>query len=266
MAHFTRLRTPMFGRPLIARESINWPRLLFRYTDPKAREQIASLQTKFNEVQSLHSSLPKKIDEVDWTHWRTTIKTKGVVDTLEKEYKAAMSKVVTLNESEVDAKKRAQAVEVKALEDKASVSNEFLTELKDEISWTEHWMNHAEDVKRGRFRSWNRWKRTYRYPAYKIHRVNRVLFLGRRYQRAGRPVNKIHNIDLVELRKQIDAGNIRAAAGVVAILNQIGSLQGLQRPFIKKWIKPTDYEEAFRTPTNSLAYRAFALKNVLAKT
>lgn len=92
--------------------------------------------------------------------------------------------------------------------------------------------------------------------------MNRVLFLGKPLRKSGRDVNKIENVDLVELRKQLEAGNVRAMGSVVPIMNEAGDLTALQRPFIKKWIKPTNYDETFKNPTTSLAYRAFALKQL----
>jgi len=253
----------MFSRPMATRAPVNWTRLIFRYTDPKTRAHLAHLQGKFAEVSGLYASVPKKFEDIDWKHWQSAIRTPGIVNQFKSEYDEQMKKEVKVNAAEAAAKKAAQDNEVRALEQKAQTSAEFLSELKSEIAWTSEWEANTEQVTMGTFKSWNKFKRDHYYPNYKIHRVNRALFLGQPMRRAGREVNKINNVDLVELRKQLDGGNVRAMAAVVPILNEVGDLTALQRPFHKKWIKPTNYDETFKTPTSSLAYRAFALKQII---
>ncbi len=51
------------------------------------------------------------------------------------------------------------------------------------------------------------------------------------------------NVDLIELRKQLEAGNVRAMGAVTPIMAEAGDLSALQRPFVKKWMKPVDYDE-----------------------
>jgi hypothetical protein len=236
--------------------------MIFRYTDTKTREHLAQLQGKFGEVQALHASIPKKFEGVDWGKWRSTIKTPGVVDQFQKEYDQQMTKVVKLNTNEIENKKRSQEVEIRSLEQKAATSEEFLKELKSEIDWTQQWYENTAETIRGSWISWNRFKLDNYYPNYKIHRVNRMMFLGDPMQRVGRAVEKIRNVDLVELRKQLESGNVRAMAAVAPIFAEVGDLNSLQRPFIKKWVKATNYEEAFKNPNTSLAYRAYALKQL----
>jgi len=256
------LRTGMFRKVSVGRAPVNWPRLIFRYTDQKAREQLAQLQSKFAEVAGLFTAVPKEVPEIDWDYWRKEIRTGGIVDRFKSEYEEEMKKETKLNTAEVEAKKRAQETEIRALEAKVQTSHQFLSELKPEIEWLQHWYDNVEDVTKGSPRSWNKFKRDHYYPTYKIHRMNRFLFLGNPMQDTGRAVAKIDNVDLVELRKQLEAGNVRAMAAVAPIMSEVTDLDSLKRPFTKKWIKPVNYEEIFKTPTSSLSYRAFALKQI----
>jgi hypothetical protein len=256
-------RKTMFSRPSVMRAPINWNRLIFRYTDSKTREHLAQLQGKFAEITGLYASVPKKVDDINWDEYRKTITTPGIVDQFKSEYDEQMKKEVKANAAELAAKKSSQEGEIRALEAKAATSAEFLSELKSEIAWTEQWEQNPEQVTQGTQNSWNQFKQDHYYPAYKIHRVNRVLFLGDPMRNVGREVNKIDNIDLIELRKQLENGNVRAMGAVVPLISEVGDVTALQRPFIKKWIKPTNYDDTFKNPNNSLPYRAFALKQIL---
>jgi len=254
----------MMSRPhLPARASINWTRLIFRYTDQKTRDHLAHLQSKFTEVSALYNGIPKKIEPVDWAYWKKMIRTPGIVNEFEKEYELEMKKEVKLNTTEIEQKGRQQAGEIRAIEEKAATSADFLRELNGEIEWTQKWYANPEEVIRGSWMSWNKFKTDHYYPNYKIHRMNRLLFLGDPAQRLVRPVDRITSIDLVELRKQLNNGNIRAMAAVVPIKADVGDLTALQRPFVKKWLKDVNYEEAFKNPNTSVAYRAYALKQIL---
>jgi len=253
----------MMSRPHLAgRAPVNWPRLLFRYAGSKTREQLALLQSKFSEVTTLYGSVPKTIEPIDWASWKKSIRTPGIVDQFQSEYEAEMKKEVKLNTAEIAAKNAQQEQEIRALEAKAQTSAEFLSELTAEIGWTQKWYNNPEEVVKGTMLSWNRFKREHYYPNYKIHRMNRLLFLGDPLQSEGREADRIDGIDLVQLRKQLENGNVRAMAAVVPIFSAVGDMSSLQRLFIKKWMKPVDYEEAFKNPNTSLAYRAFALKQI----
>jgi len=205
--------------------------------------------------------VPKEVPPIDWDHWRKAIRTPGVVEQFKSEYDTEMKKENKLNTAELEQKKRTQEAEIRALEGKAATSADFLKELKDEIAWTQHWYERPEEMTQGTFQSWNQFKRDHYYPSYKIHRMNRYMFLGQPLRHSGRDVDKLKNVDLVELRKQLDSGNVRAMAAVVPILNEF-DVSGLQRPFSKKWLPTPNWEEVFKNPNTSLVYRAFALKQI----
>jgi len=260
-----RFRSAMMAaaRRRATRASVNWTRLIFRYTDPKAREHLAKLQSKTTEVSALYGGVIKSIPPIDWSRWQSVIKTPGVVDTFKGEYDTAMQKVVKLNEQELAAKRSQQEAEIRTVEQKASTSAEFLAELKEEIAWTNHWYERPFDVAKGSRISWNDFAVEHFYPNLKIHRMNRRLFLNQPFQYE-RPYDKIDQVDLVELRKQLALGNVRAMAVVTPILEAVkDGMNGLLRPFNKKWLRNIDYDDQFKNPTNSLAYRAYALKQIL---
>jgi len=258
-----RLRAKMMSRPhLVARAPVNWGRLIFRYTDTKTREHLAHLQSKFAEITGLYATVPKAVEPIDWGYWQKTIRTPGVVDQFRKEYEQEMVKEVKLNPSDEAAKKQRQEQEIRTFEAKAETSGTFLSELDSEIAWTKQWHDNPTEVIRGTWISWNKFKRDNYYPNYKIHRMNRLLFLGDPFQRDARPVDRINSVDLVELRKQLDNGNVRALAAIAPMADEVGDLTALQRPFVKKWMKPIDYEAAFKNPNTSLVYRAYALKQI----
>jgi len=259
-----RLRASMMSRSHLApRADVNWARIIFRYTDDKTRSFLAQLQHKFTEVATMSAALPKAVKPIDWDYWKKTIRTKGVVDQFEQEYNAEMKKEIKINPTDIESARRKQETEIRAIEEKASTSAEFLRELKSEIGWTQKWYDNTEQVIAGTWISWNKFKVDHYYPAYKIHRMNRVLFLGDPTQRMVREVDKINSVDLPELRKQLNNGNIRAMAAIVPIKEGVGDVSALQRPFAKKWLKDVNYEEAFKNPNASLVYRAFALRQIL---
>jgi hypothetical protein len=263
MSGLMKMRTAVFARPAVKRSAVPWARLMFRYTDPKQREKLAQMQTRFQEVQGLYAAVPKEAEDIDWNHWSKTLKTPGVVDKLKATYDDALSKQTKLDLNEESARKAKQDSEIRAIEAKAEVSKDFLNELKSEISWTEKWYNNVDEVAQGTFNSWNEFKRENYYPTYKIHRVNRVMFGNNPSRYAARPVDKLKNVDLIELRKQLSEGNVRALGAVSQIISEVGDLMSLQRPFIKKWIKPINFDEVAKEPTKSLVYRAFALEQLL---
>lgn len=90
------------------------------------------------------------------------------MDQFKAEYDAEMKKEVKLNQAEAAAKKSSQEAEVRALEAKAATSAEFLSELKAEIAWTQHWEANAEEVAKGSYKSWNQFKLDHYYPNYKV--------------------------------------------------------------------------------------------------
>jgi len=245
------------------RAPVNWPRLIFRYTDEKTRAYLAQLQHKFAEVSAAYATVPKTVEPIDWNFWKKTIRSKGVVEQFEQEYVTEMKKEVKANATELEQKKRQQEAEIRGIEEKAATSADFLRELNSEIGWTKKWYDNTDAVIEGTWISWNKFKVEHFYPNYKIHRMNRVLFLGDPTQRLVRDVDKMSSVDLVELRNQLNNGNVRAMAAIVPIKTEVGDVSALQRPFVKKWLKDVNYDEAFKNPNASVVYRAYALRQIL---
>jgi len=259
------LRTTMFRPCTLVRREVSWNRLLFRYTDPKERDRLARLQAKFGETSSKHGSLPKdlKDSDINFSEWRQKIKTPGIVDELEKMYRTAMAQQTTLNSTERAGIEAQQDAEIKAVEAKASTSSDFLSELRAELEWLKPWYDRPMAVAVGSNRSWNKFQTETLYPYFPIYRMNKVMFYNDQLQDEGRPVARINDVDIVELRKQLRNGNVRAYVGALApIAEQVGDLTWAKRPFFKKWLGPPKFAEWLRDPSTNIHYRAWALRQL----
>lgn len=257
----------MLGKNLGVR-SVNWPRLLFRYTDPKAKEHLVSLQSKFSEVSSLYASVPKSVDAIDWSQWQKNIRTPGIVAELKAHYDKEMSKVVKVNTVELDTKKKAQENEIRQLESNQGESAEFLKDLRSELDYWQSLYNYENvfvwinDV----HSDWRNFP-THRYKkqAYKLGWTPTRQVSKRWKLRAFHTVWR--NLDLKELRKQLAAGNTHATNPFYVTWERVPRHLYWYVPFDKKWFgqAPAAWSEVSANPQNSIIYRAFQLRQITGK-
>lgn len=69
-------------------QRFNWKALVSPYTSP---DFVAFCEGSSKEISAktvLASSIPKTIPQIDWAHWKNTIKSPGVVEEMQKEYES----------------------------------------------------------------------------------------------------------------------------------------------------------------------------------
>jgi len=236
-----------------ARAPVNWPRLLFRYTDQKARDHLTALQANFAATQAAYASVPKSPEKIDWAHFKVTIKTPGVVDAYRAEYESEVAKQVKVNESELQTKLKAQAAEVTRLEKKALESKEKLDDLAyavEELTWMRDNLDMVDSTLIDQF-----------YPGMTEWQAERELEGNAFTHEAA--YDKLDAVDLKELRKQLSEGNVRALAGIQFVegtapwLTYHGWMRHVKRQHTM--------DEEMKNPHLSTIYRAHQLKTLLGR-
>jgi len=207
MSGLRMLRRPFMGSAFkakhVARASVNWNRLIFRYSDEKKKVSLSALQSKWADIQSLHSALPRDVKTIDWNYWRKTIKTPGVVDEFKKRYETEISKQVKVSESDMSRRALEYQQEVKAAEELAGKSDGNIAELEKEIEGIEWEKENIDKLDL----EWY-YKKNPGSEEYFQKEADEAMWF------TDPDMEKLETIDFKELRKQLNQGNVRALAAL----------------------------------------------------
>jgi len=226
--------------------AVNWQRLMFRYSDPKKREQITSLNARISEIRKQHSSIPSQITPIDWNYWAKTIKTPGIVQTLKEKYEGEMAKQVHLDEGRMkqrekeferdsaEAQRLANEVpnNVAALEKEVQIlewEKENIDSLDIKYFYDKHPGLEQSLIKEGEEGNWF----------------------------ADPELEKFNTLDFKELRRQLNSGNIRALQSVSFMIPPTSVSLG---PY--KNVPVRSIEDIIKNYHSSSIWRASQVKNI----
>jgi len=222
---------------------------MVRYPDPNRRSQLAGLQHKFSETQQLANSLPTKIPKIDWSYWASSIKTPGVVEHYQKLYEAEKKKEVKVNEIELKASQTAYKQEIAQLEKEKEKSIKFIDQIKSYKKTLEGDRAKLENIEHTHGDLYDR------HPAL-LEQYRTEMHEGEYY--ISDELEKLDTVDLVELRRQLEAGNVKSLAAV----SNLPAPKNLNLgPFNDPEWKYVPFEE--KDAANSLVYRAKQIKSLM---
>ena len=75
-------------RPAAATRAMDWVALSQKVSSDAAKSEINRLRDLHADFAAMAAKIPSEAKPIDWNHYRSVIKTPGLVDTMEAEYKA----------------------------------------------------------------------------------------------------------------------------------------------------------------------------------
>jgi len=222
---------------------------MVRYTDPSRRTQLATLQHKFSETQQLANSLPTKIPQIDWSYWASSIKTPGVVEHYKKLYENEQKKEVKVNEQELSASQNAYKQEIAQLEKSKEKSIKFIDEIKAYKQTLEEDRAKIENIEHTHGDLFARHPGLLEQYRNEMHEGEYGLH---------EEVEKLDNVDLVELRRQLEAGNVKSLGALSSLPPPKNLNLG---PFNDQEWKYVPFDE--KDASSNLVYRAKQIKALL---
>jgi len=216
---------PAFKLKSVAR-AVNWTRLIFRYDDEKKKASLSALQSKWAEIRTLHSNLPRDIKPIDWNYWRTVIKTNGVVDEFKKKYDQEVSKEIQTVDNESKAREAQYGIELKEAEESVTFAKQHIKELEDEIDLTIWESKNLDKLDADYYFK--------KFPGYQEEcewKVDHAQWFPDPND------EKVLTLDHKELRRQLNEGDLRVYSALAFLKPEVQK----RGPF-KGWPAPTSEE------------------------
>jgi len=248
------LRSSAFGRVVrgATGRAVNWERLIFRYSDPAKKEALQSLSARYAEVNALHASLPKAADGVtaastppiDWQAWRKVIRTPGVVDAYQAKYEAATKKEAAVDNAGLARRLQENDAELAVASAAAAKAASNIEALQREIRVWQWEKDNIDELTVEYYLA--------KYPGLHEKIINQCIdddwF-------AGDENEKLFSVDLKELRRQLNEGNVRALAALSFAADRktisIGPYKDLPVP---------SREEQIKNPACSIIWQAAQIR------
>lgn len=79
-------KTKVLGQPVRCASTWGWEKLVGPQMDKEVVADCRSLDASITSRNALAESIPKKVEPIDWDHWRSVISAPGVVDAIKKEH------------------------------------------------------------------------------------------------------------------------------------------------------------------------------------